>query len=46
MTAFADSSALVKLYVPEGDEAYLEDGVIDEARERLGVPVVAAELPR
>jgi hypothetical protein len=31
---------------PAGDEAYLEDDVIDEARERLGVPVVAAEIPR
>ena len=31
---------------PEGEEAYLEDDVIDEARERLGVPVVAAEVPR
>jgi hypothetical protein len=31
---------------PAGDEAYLEDDVIDEARERLGVPVVAAEVPR
>jgi hypothetical protein len=31
---------------PEGQEAYLEDDVIDEARERLGIPVVAAEIPR
>ena len=31
---------------PAGEEAYLEDDVIDEARERLGVPVVAAEVPR
>jgi hypothetical protein len=31
---------------PEGAEAYLEDEVIDEARERLGIPVVAAEIPR
>ena len=31
---------------PEGEEAYLEDEVIDEARERLGVPVVAAEIRR
>jgi hypothetical protein len=29
-----------------GEEAYLEDDVIDEARERLGVPVVAAEVQR
>jgi hypothetical protein len=31
---------------PEGEEAYLEDDVIDEARERLGVPIVAAEVSR
>jgi hypothetical protein len=31
---------------PEGEEAYLEDEVIDRARERLGVPIVAAEIPR
>ena len=31
---------------PAGDEAYLEDDVIDDARERLGVSVVAAEVPR
>jgi hypothetical protein len=31
---------------PAGEDAYLEDDVIDEARERLGVPVVAAEVPR
>jgi hypothetical protein len=31
---------------PAGEEAYLEDDVIDEARERLGVPVVAAEVER
>jgi hypothetical protein len=29
-----------------GEEAYLEDDVIAEARERLGVPVVAAEVQR
>src|SRR5947199_170508 len=31
---------------PEGEEAYLEDEVIAEARERLGVPVVTAEVSR
>jgi hypothetical protein len=31
---------------PAGEEAYLEDDIIDEARERLGVPVVAAEVQR
>ena len=31
---------------PSGEEAYLEDDVIEEARERLGVPVVAAEVQR
>jgi hypothetical protein len=27
-----------------GEEAYLEDDVIDEARQRLGVPVVGTEV--
>jgi hypothetical protein len=31
---------------PAGEQAYLEDAVIDEARDRLGVPVVAAEVSR
>ena len=31
---------------PAGEEAYLEDDVIDEARERVGVPVVAAVVQR
>jgi hypothetical protein len=31
---------------PEGEGAYLEDDVIAEARERLGIPVLAAELRR
>jgi hypothetical protein len=29
-----------------GEEAYLEDDVIDEARQRLGVPVLATEVRR
>jgi hypothetical protein len=31
---------------PAGDESYLEDDVVDQARERLGVPVLAAEVQR
>jgi hypothetical protein len=31
---------------PAGEEAYLEDDVVDQARERLGVPVLAAEVQR
>jgi hypothetical protein len=31
---------------PAGEEAYLEDHVIDAARDRLGVPVVVAEVRR
>jgi hypothetical protein len=31
---------------PAGEEAYLEDDVIDEARQRLGVPVVATDVRR
>lgn len=31
---------------PAGEESYLEDDVVDQARERLGVPVLAAEVQR
>ena len=31
---------------PAGEEAYLEDDVIDAAREHVGIPVVIAEVPR
>jgi hypothetical protein len=31
---------------PAGEQAYLEDDVIDAAREHVGIPVVIAEVPR
>ena len=31
---------------PAGEQAYLEDDVIDAAREHVGIPVVIAEAPR
>ena len=31
---------------PAGEESYLEADVVDQARERLGVPVLAAEVQR
>jgi hypothetical protein len=31
---------------PGGEQAYLEDDVIDAAREHVGIPVVIAEVPR